>query len=89
MDFEDTYVQEFLHVRKNQVNNHSKIDYYVNNQKSKTLKSNLSKDWKEKRYNMLVLSGLIDIKVVSIAVFRPMFKVDSRNIAILIKICTC
>ena len=42
---------------KNQVENHSKIDNYVNNQKSKTSKSNLYKAWKENRDNML------DIKI--------------------------
>ena len=40
---------------KNQVKNHSKIDNSVNNQKSKIFKSNLSKAWKEKRDNMLVI----------------------------------
>ena len=38
---------------KNQVENHSKIDNSVNNQKSKTYKSNFSKAWKENRDNML------------------------------------
>ena len=41
---------------KNQVENHSKIDNSVNNQKSKISKSNFSKAWKEKRDNMLTLS---------------------------------
>ena len=38
---------------KNQVENHSKIDNSVNNQKSKISKSNFSKAQKEKRDNML------------------------------------
>ena len=38
---------------ENQVENHSKIDNYLHNQKSKISKSNFSKDWKEKRDNML------------------------------------
>ena len=38
---------------KNQVENHSKIDNYVNNQKSKISESNCSKAWREKRDNML------------------------------------
>ena len=43
---------------KNQVENHSKIENSVNNQKSKTSESNFSKAWKEKIDNMLlVLSG--------------------------------
>ena len=38
---------------KNQVENHSKIDNSINNQKSKTSMSNFTKVWKEKRENML------------------------------------
>ena len=41
---------------KNQVENHSKIDNSVDKQNPKTLKSNLSKDSKEKRDNMLETS---------------------------------
>ena len=39
---------------KNQVENHSQIDNSVNNKKSKTYKSNLSKAWKEKENFYLV-----------------------------------
>ena len=42
---------------KNQVENQPKIENYVNNQKSKISKSNLSKAQKENRDNMLVLSS--------------------------------
>ena len=38
---------------KNQVENHSKINNSVNNQKSKISKYHFSKAWKEKRDNML------------------------------------
>ena len=37
----------------NQVKNHSRIDNSVNNQNSKTSKSNFSEAWKEKRNNIL------------------------------------
>ena len=40
---------------KNQVENHSKIENSINNQNSITTNSNLSKDWKEKRNNMLYI----------------------------------
>ena len=40
---------------KNQVENHSKTDNSVNNQKSETFKSNFSKSWKENRESMLYI----------------------------------
>ena len=42
---------------KNLVKKSSKIDNSVNNQKSKNPKSNFSKTWKEKRYNMLDITS--------------------------------
>ena len=44
LEFENTYVWKLMHnvILKNQVENHSKIDDYVNNQKSKIYKSNFS-----------------------------------------------
>ena len=44
---------------KNQVENHSKIDNTVNNQKSKMSKFNFSKAWKENRDNMLDIMSQI------------------------------
>ena len=46
---------------KNQVENYSKIDNYVNNQKSKISKSSFYKAQKEKRDNMIDIMSQISI----------------------------
>ena len=53
LECENTYVQELMQIWKTQVKNHSKIDNYVSNQKSKISESNFSKACKEKMYYLL------------------------------------
>ena len=58
LDHIDIWVWKYVRIGinadlKNQVENHSKIDNYVNNQKSKISKYNFSKAWKEKRGNIM------------------------------------
>ena len=62
-------------IRKN-----SKIDNYVNKQKSKTSKSNLSKSWKETSYNMLgIMTQTSLFLILNIITKRVVTRISNLN----------
>ena len=78
LGFENTYVRELIRIFENQVEDHSKIDNSVNNQKSKISKSNFSKAWKENIDNIhptpkLFLPSLHQQNFLSFPVKLPLF----------------